>query len=353
MAGTDATVVDFWRFTLSNLRMNNARGYLDEFLATRAIGLAGLPVKWHSYNALTLNGATIGVEEGYSGEGVGVWVGVLCRGDGSFLWENSCRQTKPLWKRAIAVKCTTGLSAHQFAELTQWISQSKPLHTIPAILGVAGSLQATLVYLRHNLPQAAIGELLGVSQPTVSRAVKALTELVTRALDGYLILITAEEVAPGCDYVLDGTLMPCWSWKAHPELWSGKHKRTGLNVQVLVTPAGRLVWVSDPCPGSTHDIAALDASGLLEGLDVSGWVADKGYIGRGMITPPRKPAGKQLSDTAKKVSRSINRVRYIVEQVNAHIKAWKILKEDYRRPLDTFPQTITATLMLYTYTTTP
>lgn len=249
------------------------------------------------------------------------------------------------------MKCTTGLSAHQFAELTQWISQSKPLHTIPAILGVAGSLQATLIYLRHNLPQAVIGELLGVSQPTVSRAVKTLTELVTRALDGYLI--TAEEVAPGCDYVLDGTLMPCWSWKAHPELWSGKHKRTGLNVQVLVTPAGRLVWVSDPCPGSTHDVAALDASGLLEGLDVSGWVADKGYIGRGMITPPRKPAGKKLSDTAKKVSRSINRVRYIVEQVNAHIKTWKILKEDYRRPLNTFPQTITATLMLYTYTTTP
>ena len=91
----------------------------------------------------------------------------------------------------------------------------------------------------------------------------------------------------------------------------------------------------------------------LEDLDVSGWVADKGYIGRGMITPPTKPAGKQLSDIAKKVSRSINRVRYIVEQVNAHIKTWKILKEDYRRPLNTFPQTITATLMLYTYTTTP
>lgn len=69
---------------------------------------------------------------------------------------------------------------------------------------------------------------------------------------------------------------------------------------------------------------------------------------------PTKEAGRQkLSDTAKKVSRSINRVRYIVEQVNAHIKTWKILKEDYRRPLNTFPQTITATLMLYTYTTTP
>jgi len=62
VAGTDATVVDFWRFTLPILRMNNARGYLDEFLATGAIGLAGLRVKWDSYNALTLNGTTIGVE---------------------------------------------------------------------------------------------------------------------------------------------------------------------------------------------------------------------------------------------------------------------------------------------------
>ena len=90
---------------------------------------------------------------------------------------------------------TTGLSVRQFAQLTQWITQSEPLHSVPAVLGVVGSLRATLIYLRHNLPQAAIGELLGVSQPTVSRAVKALTELVTRALDGYLI--TAEEVAPG------------------------------------------------------------------------------------------------------------------------------------------------------------
>ena len=35
-------------------------------------------------------------QEGYSGEGVGVWVGVLRRGDGSFLWANSFRQTKAL-----------------------------------------------------------------------------------------------------------------------------------------------------------------------------------------------------------------------------------------------------------------
>jgi len=62
-----------------------------------------------------------------------------------------------------------------------------------------------------------------------------------------------------------------------------------MNVQILVLPGGRLVRASDPYPGSVHDVAALDSSGLMDGLGPSGWIADKGYIGRGMITPHKKP----------------------------------------------------------------
>ena len=66
--------------------------------------------------------------------------------------------------------------------------------------------------------QTAIGELLGVSQPTISRAVKALTGAIARILEG--LLLTAEEVPQGCDFRLDGTLFPRWSWRNHRELWS-------------------------------------------------------------------------------------------------------------------------------------
>ena len=62
-----------------------------------------------------------------------------------------------------------------------------------------------------------------------------------------------------------------------------------MNVQILVLPDGRLVRASNPYPGSMHDAAALDASGLLDGIDPSGWIADKGYVGKGMITPHKKP----------------------------------------------------------------
>jgi hypothetical protein len=36
----------------------------------------------------------------------------------------------------------------------------------------------------------------------------------------------------------------------HPELYSGKHKATGMNVQVACAITGRLSWISDPVPGS-------------------------------------------------------------------------------------------------------
>ena len=62
-----------------------------------------------------------------------------------------------------------------------------------------------------------------------------------------------------------------------------------MNVQILVRSEGRFVWASDPYPGSMHDVATPGVSGLLERIDPSGWIADKGYVGRGMITPRKKP----------------------------------------------------------------
>ena len=68
----------------------------------------------------------------------------------------------------------------------------------PSVLGLSGSLAATLMYLRQNIVQAVIGEILGVSQPTISRAIKAITEAISRTLA--VLLLTAEEVPRDCDF---------------------------------------------------------------------------------------------------------------------------------------------------------
>jgi len=81
-----------------------------------------------------------------------------------------------------------------------------------------------------------------------------------------------------------------------------------------------------------HDVAALDASGLLDGIDPSGWIADKGYVGRGMIPPHKKPPNGELSEAAEEANKRINRIRQVVERTIAHIKSWRIHPRRLRRP---------------------
>lgn len=50
--GADATVQDFWRFAMSDLRVNNTRGYLAEFLVSRALGMDAQRIEWDDYDLL-------------------------------------------------------------------------------------------------------------------------------------------------------------------------------------------------------------------------------------------------------------------------------------------------------------
>jgi hypothetical protein len=69
-----------------------------------------------------------------------------------------------------------------------------------------------------------------------------------------------------------------------PGLYSGKHKTTGMNVQVAWTLDGELVWISDPIEGARHDVFCLDESRALDWLNPGDWTGDKGYVGRDIIT---------------------------------------------------------------------
>ena len=143
--------------------------------------------------------------------------------------------------------------------------------------------------------QAEIGESLGVSQPTISRAISAVTPLVAEATREFVP--TADDLDPDAQYILDGTLLPCWSWDGHKELYSGKHKTTGMNLQVACTIYGKLAWISDPVNGSRHDNYCREESGVLLTINPMNWIGDKGYIGNNMITPFRKPAGGDRKST--------------------------------------------------------
>jgi hypothetical protein len=245
---------------------------------------------------------------------------------------------------------STGFTKAEITELCARIEArefSPGMRRWPPVLGLRDALTVTLKYMRRNRVQAEIAEDYAVSQPTISRAISAITPMLVNVLLEYVP--TADELGQGTCYIVDGTLLPCWSWRAHPELYSGKHKTTGMNVQVASTIDGHLAWISDPIPGNRHDNHCLGESAVLMTLDPCNWIGDKGYVGNNMITPFKKPAGSELLDWQKEFNTQVNKIRYVIEQVVATFKTWRIMHTDYRRPLATFPETISAVVALHFY----
>ena len=253
-------------------------------------------------------------------------------------------------KQAIDMYHTTGFTRDEVIDLCVLVNSARrepDAPRWPPILGLFKSVVVTLAYMRHNRTQAEIGESFGVSQPTISRAVSTITPFLAADLAEHVP--TADELDPGTQYIVDGTLLPCWSWASHPELYSGKHKTAGMNIQVACTIYGRLAWISDSVSGSRHDNYTLGESGALLTLDPKDWIGDKGYVGNNMITPFKKPAGGELLDWQKEFNAQVNKIRWMIEQVISHFKNWRIMHTDYRRPIDTFNTTISAVIGLHFY----
>lgn len=138
-----------------------------------------------------------------------------------------------------------------------------------------------LAHLRvgHTYAQLAAG--FGVGITTAYRYVAEVVELLAvlaPTLDD--AVRTASEEA---FVLLDGTLLPIDRIAADRPFYSGKHKKHGMNVQVLTDPFGRLLWASPALPGAVHDIRASREHGIIDALAQAGvtcWVG-KGYRGAG------------------------------------------------------------------------
>ena len=88
---------------------------------------------------------------------------------------------------------------------------------------------------------------------------------------------------------------------------------------------------------------------MLDTLEANNWMGDKGYVGNDMITPIKKPAHRGLLDWEKEFNTAVNKIRYLIERTIANVKTWRILFTDYRRPLATFPETISTVIAFEFY----
>ena len=108
---------------------------------------------------------------------------------------------------------TTGFRPGEIEELCALVAEirsSIPLEDRrewPPILGLGNAVVVALTYLRRNRVQCELAETYAVSQSTLSRAISTVTPLLARALARFVPV--AEELVPGRQYIVDGTLLPC------------------------------------------------------------------------------------------------------------------------------------------------
>src|SRR5580692_3508361 len=141
--------------------------------------------------------------------------------------------------------------------------------------------QALLVLacLRKGETFAHLAAGFGVGTTTAWRYVTETVELLAARAPG-LRTALRDAVRAGYAYVvLDGTLILVGRVAADRPFYSGKHRKHGMNLQVIASPDGGIVWVSGALPGSVHDKKAEWIWGVLAALDAAGLVvlADKGY----------------------------------------------------------------------------
>jgi hypothetical protein len=184
-----------------------------------------------------------------------------------------------------------------------------------------------LAYLRKGETFAELAAGFAVGVTTAWRYVNETADLLAARAPKLRAAVRAAKKAGWAFVVLDGTLIPVDRVAADRPFYSGKHKKHGMNLQVIASPAGDIVWVSGALPGAVHDKKAEWVWGVLAELEAAGLVtlADKGYQGSTWAKIPYR--GKNKPESQKDANRAHARLRAPGERANAQLKTWKILRK--------------------------
>ncbi len=229
----------------------------------------------------------------------------------------------------------------------------------------------TLVYLRHQLPHAALAALCEVDRSTVTRAVQEIRPLL--AARGFAVphrpglrLRTLADVfayasSHGVELRIDGTEVqvrrPRAGRPGRKAFVSGKKKMNTKKATVVTDGEGRTLWAGAFRPGRMHDQTAVRTEGIADLFTQFPQVkakVDAGYRGLAkefpdqVQAPPLKPKKDAPPEEVAAWDEARHRQsseRICVEHANAEHKQWRTLQRYLGRRED-FDETYTAIAVL-------
>jgi hypothetical protein len=190
-----------------------------------------------------------------------------------------------------------------------------------------------LVYLREHLTLARTAAGSGTSQSTAHACTTAVTQLLAGQAPGLLKVL--HETDP--EFVLlDGTPAQCDRAGHGRADSSQKHRRHGVNVQVVTDPDGRLLWLPPALPGRAHDLTAARTHRILricarQGIPIAAGPASTG-AGPWVTTGIKRRPQRELTPTQQTLNRALARTRIPAERGDARLKSWRIFRRARRSP---------------------
>ena len=184
-----------------------------------------------------------------------------------------------------------------------------------------------LAYLRKGETFAELAAGFGVGTATAWRYVTETVALLAARAPGLRQAVRDAKKAGYAYVVIDGTLIAIGRVAADRPSYSGKHRRHGMNLQVIASPDGDILWVSGALPGSVHDKKAEWIWGVLAELEAAGLVvlAGKGYQGSTYARLPYK--GRNKPQSQKDANKAHAQLRSPGERANAQLETWRILRK--------------------------
>lgn len=205
---------------------------------------------------------------------------------------------------------------------------------------VADKLFFLLYYKKVHPLQEALAFQFDLEVGMASKWIHVLTPILNKSLEKYIPKEKIQDFDFQIDeeYIIDGTERPIQRDTYDQEtFYSGKKKTHTMKNALIVSTLGLIMWLGETHVGKVHDKPMVESLNFLTPITM---LADLGFQGWKpqnvkLILPHKKPRNtktekRDLTQVQKNFNKELAKRRVKVENVLAHVKILRIVKDKNR-----------------------